>query len=123
MIGFIALIHSRFVTEINYSATANLHTSQITRATAKHFPACCVLTSRSLATASNSGDSSASRAQVLPSPTLVQNCLPAIPSTELNRHLFSASLAEFSCTLHLALFFKPEQPTLNSVYNRFARTE
>jgi hypothetical protein len=29
------------------------------------FPACCVITSRSLATASNSGDSSASGAQVL----------------------------------------------------------
>jgi hypothetical protein len=32
----------------------------------KPLPACCVFTSRSLTTASNSGDSSASRAQVLP---------------------------------------------------------
>jgi hypothetical protein len=32
-----------------------------------HFPTCCVFTSRSLATASNSGDSSASRAQLLSS--------------------------------------------------------
>jgi hypothetical protein len=48
----------------NYSATADLHTLQFTAAPAKPFPACCVLTSRSLTTASNSGDSSASRAQV-----------------------------------------------------------
>jgi hypothetical protein len=42
-----------------------LHNSQITTAPAKLSPACCVFTSRSLATASNSGDSSASRSQVL----------------------------------------------------------
>jgi hypothetical protein len=45
---------------INYSATANLHYSQITTALAKPFPASYVF-SRSLATASNSGDSSAPR--------------------------------------------------------------
>jgi hypothetical protein len=43
------------------------HNSQITTAPAKAFPACCVFTSRSLVTASNSGDSSASHAQVLSS--------------------------------------------------------
>jgi hypothetical protein len=64
-------------TASNYSATAYLPSSQFTTAT-----------SSSLATASNSGDFSASRAQVLPSPTLIQNCLPAISSTELDRHLF-----------------------------------
>jgi hypothetical protein len=57
-----------------------LHNSQITTAPAKPFLACCVFTRRSLATATNSGDSSASRAQVVPSPTPVQNCLPAISS-------------------------------------------
>jgi hypothetical protein len=36
-----------------------LHNSEITTAPAKPFPACCVFTSRSLATASNSRDSSA----------------------------------------------------------------
>jgi hypothetical protein len=61
-------IHWPLVTS-NYSATANLHNSQITTATAKHFPGFCVFTSRSLATASNSGNSSASRAQVLLSQT------------------------------------------------------
>jgi hypothetical protein len=64
------------------------------------FPACCVFTSSSLTTASNSGDSSASRAQVLPSPTLVRNNLPDIPSTELERHLSSSSLPERNCTRH-----------------------
>jgi hypothetical protein len=39
------------------------------------FPACYVFISRSLGTASNSGDSSASRAQVLSSQLPVQNCL------------------------------------------------
>jgi hypothetical protein len=39
--------------------------SKITTAPAKPFPACCVFNSRSLATDTKSGDSSASRAQVL----------------------------------------------------------
>jgi hypothetical protein len=49
------------------------------------FPACCVFISRSLAAASASGDSSASRALVLSSQTPVQNwlgrpnCLPCNP--------------------------------------------
>jgi hypothetical protein len=62
-----------------------------------------VFTSRSLATTSNSGDSSALRAHAVPSPTLLQNCLPAIsPGTpnpilccncQLSRcHLFSIIL-------------------------------
>jgi hypothetical protein len=54
-----------------YSATANHLNSQITTATTKPFPACCVVISRSLKTASNSGDSSASRAQILSSHTPV----------------------------------------------------
>jgi hypothetical protein len=45
------LIRSRLIGTSNYSATANLHNSQITTATAKPFPACCVFTSRSLAKA------------------------------------------------------------------------
>jgi hypothetical protein len=44
--------------------TPDIHILQITTAPAKNFPACCVLTSFSLATVSNSGDSSASRALV-----------------------------------------------------------
>jgi hypothetical protein len=59
------------------------------------FPACCVFNSRSLATASNTWESSASHAQLLPSPCLVQNCLPNISSAELDRHF-----AELSFTQH-----------------------
>jgi hypothetical protein len=58
-------IHDSWTT--NYNATADLNNSQITTAHAMPFPAFCVFTSRSLATASNSDDSSASRAQVLSS--------------------------------------------------------
>jgi hypothetical protein len=42
------LVNGLWITN-NYSATANLHNSQITTAPAKSFPACCVFTSRSLA--------------------------------------------------------------------------
>jgi hypothetical protein len=42
------------------NTTASLHNSQITTAPAKPFPACSVITSRSLITGSNSGESSAS---------------------------------------------------------------
>jgi hypothetical protein len=74
-----------------YSATADLHTSQFTTAPAKPFPACCVLTCRSLVTASNSGGSSASRAQILlPQPPVQNSCqspqsqLPTANSGTLN---------------------------------------
>jgi hypothetical protein len=62
----------------NYSSTANLHTIQLTIAPAKLFSSLLCLHSRSLTTASNSGDSSASRAQILASQPPVQNW------TELN---------------------------------------
>jgi hypothetical protein len=66
-------------TTSNHSVTADLHALQVTTATAKPFPACCVSTSRSLTTASYSGDSSVSRAQVLlsqPSCITFVNSLP-----------------------------------------------
>jgi hypothetical protein len=69
------LIHTTRGTTSNYRPTANLHNSQVTTAPAKPFPGCCVFTSRSLATASNSGDSSASRTPVPTSPTPVQKSL------------------------------------------------
>jgi hypothetical protein len=72
--------YTRHGTTSSYSATANLNNSQITAAPAKPFPACYVFTSRSLATAANSGDSSASRAQDLFSQPPVQNSL----STEVS---------------------------------------
>jgi hypothetical protein len=100
----------------NYSATINLQDSQITTVPAKPVSACCVFARRYLATASNSGGSSASSAHVVPSPTPIRNCLPVIPSTELDHRLFSASFAELNCPQHhqtSALFF----------YNHFTRTE
>jgi hypothetical protein len=49
----------------------NIHNSQITTALTKPFPSGCVLSSRTLATAYNSGDSSALRTQVLSSQPLL----------------------------------------------------
>jgi hypothetical protein len=72
-IDLLTTYNTRHGTTSNYGATANLHNSQITRAPAKPFSVCCVFTVRSLATASNSRDSSASRAQVLLSQPPVQN--------------------------------------------------
>jgi hypothetical protein len=63
-ISVIDHLYIRLEATSNYSVTANLHNSQITATPAKLFPASCVFRSRSLATASNSGDSSASVAQV-----------------------------------------------------------
>jgi hypothetical protein len=104
-------------TASNHNTIAELHTLQITIAPAKPFPVCCIFTSRSLATASNSGDASVSRAQVLLSQPPVQNFCQLL--TQLQRHLFSASLAELNWL-----------PTLNWIdcpnsllYNHFARTE
>jgi hypothetical protein len=69
--GFVDHLYTPLGITSSYNATANLHNSQITTAPAKPFPACCVFISRFLATASNSGDYSASRSQVLSSQTPV----------------------------------------------------
>jgi hypothetical protein len=110
------------ITTSNYVATSNLHISQFTTGPAKNFPTCCVFNSRSLATASNSGDSSGSSAQVLPSPTVVQNSQPAIPSTELDRHLFSASIAQLNCTQHSTLSHSSSQLAWDPCYTTTGRT-
>jgi hypothetical protein len=62
------LIHSRLISTSNYNAIANPHILKITREVSQF-----AFTNRFLITASNSGDSSASRAQVLPLHTHVQN--------------------------------------------------
>jgi hypothetical protein len=86
--AFIDHLYTRLGTTSNYSATANLHNSQITTALAIPFPAFCVFTSCSLATASNSGHSSASCAQVLSSQPPVQNTTLSLPCrTQLNSSL------------------------------------
>jgi hypothetical protein len=58
-IGFTDHFTTRLVTTSNYSSIADLYAFQITIAYSKSFPVCCVFTSRSLVTASNSGNSSA----------------------------------------------------------------
>jgi hypothetical protein len=73
--GFTDHLYIRLGNTSNYRATANLQNSQITTAPAKLYPACSVFISRSLETASNNGDSSASRAQVLSLQRPVQNWL------------------------------------------------
>jgi hypothetical protein len=64
-------LYTRLETASIYSATANLHTLQITTERANPFPARCVFTSRFLATMSKSGNSSASRARARSSQPLV----------------------------------------------------
>jgi hypothetical protein len=73
----------------------------------RFFPACCVFASRSLTTASNSGESSASHSQVLSSQTPVQNplgcpsCIPynssARPSQTTAFILVCVSVASGTC--------------------------
>jgi hypothetical protein len=70
--GFIDHLYTRLGSTSTYSTTAKLHNSQITTAPAKNFRPCCVFICF-LATASNSGDSSASRAQIRSSQPPVQN--------------------------------------------------
>jgi hypothetical protein len=101
---FIDSIYKRLVITSNYGATTNLNSSQITTAPAKPFPACCVFTSLFLATASNSWNSSASRAQVFPSPTpeLSLNCpLPCLqnPSTDHTENISSIVACVFAAWL------------------------
>jgi hypothetical protein len=72
------------LTTSNYSSAADLHTLQFNTAPAKHFPAFYALTSRSLATASNSGDSSVSRAEALVTTALAEGLsIPSILGTRL----------------------------------------
>jgi hypothetical protein len=78
--GFIDHLYTKVETKSNYSATANLHNSQVTKAVAKPFSSCCAF-SRFLAMTSNNGGSSASRAKVLSSQSPVRN------SAELSTHL------------------------------------
>lgn len=51
------------------------------------FPACCIFTSPSLATASDSGDSSASRTQVLSSQPPVQNSTVLVITSQHGPHI------------------------------------
>jgi hypothetical protein len=65
MNGFIDHLYTPLGTTSDYRAIANFHILKITITPAAPFPVCCVFNSRSIATASNNGDSSASRAHVV----------------------------------------------------------
>jgi hypothetical protein len=95
--GFIGHLYTQLGTTSNYSVIANLHTIQITKACAKSFSACCVLTNRSLMTASNSEYSSASRAQVILSLTPVQNSLSIFNSSVAPSLLSLSCRAQLNC--------------------------
>jgi hypothetical protein len=71
MNGFINHLYTPLRTTSNYSTTANLPVHKLLHT--KSSPACSVFNSRSLATASNSGDSSAPCAQILSSQPPKQN--------------------------------------------------
>jgi hypothetical protein len=58
-------LSTRLISACDYSASANLHNSQINVVPDKSFPPCYIFTSHSLATTSNIGNSSASRAHVV----------------------------------------------------------
>jgi hypothetical protein len=90
---------------------STIHNSQFTVALAKPFPACCVLTSRSLITASNSEISLASQAQAHSSQTPLRNSL----STELS----SKSMSKSKSDLHYDWRFTASQFVLSSSTLRF----
>jgi hypothetical protein len=71
--SFIDHLYTSLGTTSDDKATANLHNSQITTAPAKPFPACFASTSRSLPSASNSGDSSVSLTHVIPVQRISRN--------------------------------------------------
>jgi hypothetical protein len=101
---FIDHLYTPLGTTSTYSVTANVHNSRITTASTKPFPACCGITNCSLATASNSGDSSASHAQVLSSQPPSQNSalnwqLPGWWPFHTNLQVFS-SQADFNWLGH-----------------------
>jgi hypothetical protein len=101
--GFIDHVYTPLGTTSNYSAIANLYTLQIITAPAKIFSSLLFFISRYLATDFNSGDSSASRAQVFLLEPHVQNSCQL--SAELQRHSFSASLESSSDLVAPILFF------------------
>jgi hypothetical protein len=93
---FIGHFTTRLGTTSNYSATANLHTLQITAEHIKPSTTCGVFTSRSLATASNSEDPSASALEPLVSGEYPANELSTqiCPSAEPHRK-HSSSAVEY----------------------------
>jgi hypothetical protein len=77
--GYNDHLHIPLETTSNYSAIGNLHTYKSPQQPLRRFAACSFFISRSLVTALNKGDSSASRAQILSSQPHVQNSTLKIP--------------------------------------------
>jgi hypothetical protein len=97
-IGFIYHLYTPLGTTCNYSAIDNLHKSQITTATVKPSSACWLFNSCSLATASNNGGSSASRAHVVTVRRISCNwTLSTVNSTTAPSLLSLPCKARFSC--------------------------
>jgi hypothetical protein len=110
-IGFIDHLYTPLETASNCSAIADLHSLQITTATTKPSTAYCVFNSRSLATASNSGDYSASRAHVVTVWRISCIQTRCQLSYQLQCHLFSDSFAELLSTANPQLNSLTHQPT------------
>jgi hypothetical protein len=90
-IGFIDQIMHTIWSTSTYSATASFHTLQITATNIKSSPAFGVFNSRSLANASNSGDSSDSRTQVLPVQWISHNWTLSIPLSQSQSYVTTDS--------------------------------
>jgi hypothetical protein len=108
--GFVEHLYTSLGATSNHSAIANLHIYKSQQHRLSLFPACCVSDSRSLTTASNSEDSSASVLTSLlsgeyPATELSSSQSDFQLSTELDCHFFSASLVELD---------SPAKPQLNS---------
>jgi hypothetical protein len=87
MNGFIALLHTPLRTTSNYSATADLHTLQITAANIKSSSASNVFKSRFLVTDVNSENSSDPRTQVLPARFLYKtDCQLSTNNSQVGGH-------------------------------------
>jgi hypothetical protein len=102
MNAFIDRLYAPLGTTSNYSDTAKFYNSQITTPPAKPFPACSVFTSRSLAAASNSEESSASRVQVLFSQPPMENS--QFPQSQVRTIIFGTLNPALCCNSQLPCY-------------------
>jgi hypothetical protein len=94
-------IHSELQVIIALSLISTLYKSP--QHLLSNFPACCVFTSRSLVTASNSGDSSASRAQVLQPPMQNSTLNWQLTRAHIKSSLHSRTSNSLSLSLSLSV--------------------
>jgi hypothetical protein len=94
-IGFFGHFNTQLVILINYSSISNFHTSKLTPAHDKPFPACSVFSSRFLVTAFNSGCSSAS---------VFKSSLNGGSLLTARYNLLTSKQASISHQLHILLF-------------------